>query len=149
MDQCCPRGNRPAHSTVAKASSTRNPRDDHIKEPQPQASAPTPRSSSLVRSSATSNQKARKETKKLWHLDQQLKDSNSSPARSSETSDKKSRRENKEQRRQDIKQGRNSETPATGGVRKNLNHSNCFNCGEEYHYATKCSEPRKDAASNN
>ena len=72
MDQRCPRGNRPAHSTVAKsqASSTRNPRDDSVKKPSPPL-APIPSNSLPVRSSETSDKKAWREKKKHQHLDQQ------------------------------------------------------------------------------
>ena len=72
MDQRCPRGNRPAHSTVAKsqASSTRDPRDDPVEKPPP-PSAPKPSNSSPAGSSETSDKKARREKKKHRRLDQQ------------------------------------------------------------------------------
>ena len=72
MDQRCPRGNRLAHSTVAKsqASSTRDPCDDPIEKPPP-PSAPKSSNSSPAESSEISDKKAWREKKKHRRLDQQ------------------------------------------------------------------------------
>ena len=72
MDQRCPRGNRPTHSTLAKsqASSTRDSRDDPVKKPPP-SSAPKPSNSLPAGSNETSDKKARREKKKYRCLDQQ------------------------------------------------------------------------------
>ena len=77
MDQCCPRGNRPAHAIVTKshASSARDPRD----EPSEKAQYKPPHSSRphFLRSKngETSDRKARKEKKKHRRQEQARKDS--------------------------------------------------------------------------
>ena len=124
MDQRCPRGNRPAHSTVAKsqASSTRDPRDDPVEKPPP-PSAPKPSNSSPAGSSETSDKKAWREKKKHRRLDQQW-----------------------DQGRKDT-----SFTPATGansGTRKDMSQITCFNCNKKGHYSRNCSEPRKNVSKN-
>ena len=85
IDQHYLRGNRPAHSTVAKlqASSTQDPRDNLVEKPLP-FSAPKPSNSLPAGSSKTSDKKVWREKKKHWYLNQQQdkgqKDTSSTPA---------------------------------------------------------------------
>ena len=124
MDQRCPRGNRPAYSTVAKsqAPSTRASRDDPV-EKLPPPSALKPSNSLPAGSSETSDKKARREKKKHRRLDQQ-----------------------RDQGRKDT-----SSTPATGansGTRKDMSQITYFNCNKKGHYSRNYSEPRKDVSKN-
>ena len=136
MDQRCPRGNRPVHTTVAKfqASATRDPRD----EP-----------------SATRDEPSEKvQNPKLFHSHSSR--SHSSRSEDGETSDKEARKEQKKQRRLDHERARkdSGSTPATGvnasgtsgGARKDLSQVTYYNCNEKGHYSRNCSESERDAS---
>ena len=77
----------------------------------------------------------------------------SSRSKNSETSEKSFRKEKKKQRRLDHKQARKDSTSdagvhtsnVTSMARKDLSHITCFNCNKKGHYATKCSELRKNS----
>ena len=71
IDQCYLRGNRLAHSTVAKlqASSTWDPRNYSVEKPSPPL-APKLSNSSPTESSENSDKKTRREKKKYRRLDQ-------------------------------------------------------------------------------
>ena len=130
MDQHCLRGNRPAHTTVAKpqALATQDPRDELSEKVQAQDKPPRSSHPHSLRS------------------------------KNGKTSDKEARKEKKKQRRLDHERARkDSGTPATGvhapnaastpgGARKDLNQITCYNCNEKGHYSRNCSEPRRDAS---
>ena len=127
MDQRCPRGNRPAHITMAKsqASATWDPRDDPSEKTQTQASS----------------------TWDPWDEPSekaQYKPTHSSRSENGETSGRKARKEKKKHRRQ--KQARKDPTPATSRARKDLSHITCFNRDQKGHYATKCPEPKRETS---
>lgn len=122
MDQRCPHGNRPSHSTLAKSQTfTRDFRDDPIKKPE--APAPKPPNSSRSESSKTFDKKAQKKKKKQRRLDlkQEWKDSSSTPPI-----------------------GANN----CSGTSKDLTKIICFNCKKKRHYSRNCSTPEKNASKN-
>ena len=111
MDQRCPRGNRPAYSTMARSQATSTQdlrgRDGSVEKPEP---APMSPNSLPAGSSEISNKKSWKEKKKQQRLDQL-----------------------REQARKDSTPGTDVNTPRMpSGARtlKDLSHITCFNCGE-------------------
>ena len=122
MDQRCPQGNRPAHTTVAKssASATWDPQDEPSEKVPTQYNPPHFSHPHSSRSENCPDRKARKEKKK------------------------KHRRE-QAQRGSIFTSATNVNVASTnGGARRELNQVTCYSCLKKGHYTDKCTEPNKD-----
>ena len=130
MDQRCPRGNCPAHTTAAKSqASTSFARDPQTEPSTEKALAPDkPPYYSRTKHGKSSDKKVRKEKKK-------------------------------KQRHRDAEQAGKDSTPATGinassttagrtSHRKDLSLITCYNCNKKGHYAFQYTEPKKDSSKN-
>ena len=131
MDQLCPRGNRPAHTTVAKSQASASSAQDPRTEPS---------------------------TGKALVPD---KPPPSSRAEHGEISDKKAqKKKKKKQRWRDTEQAGKDSTPATDinassiAAGRTSSHCKdpslmiCYNCNKEGYYASLCIEPKKDSSKN-
>ena len=123
MDQRCPRGNRPSHTTTAKsqASATK----DHRDKPSDKHKASDKPSRSLRSEiGEVSNKKDWKEKKKKYRRDQARKSSGSNSAT-----------------------GVNTTNVNHGWGSQDLSQITYYNCNKRGHYANKCKEPwKKNAA---
>ena len=131
MDQRCPQGNRPTHTTVAKfpASATWDPRDNP---------SPTQASSTWDLQDEPSEK-----VPTQYNLPHFLH-AHSSRSENGKVSDRKARKEKKKRHRREQARRGSISISATDVNRRELSQVTCYRCLRKGHYADKCTKPNKD-----
>ena len=132
LDQPCHRGNRPVHTSAAKAQA-QSVKDSRVEEPKVRApESSTPRSSNSE-PSAKARREKKKERRRYDQRQRQQEGSTPATGVNAAKLGEANKKKNNDQNRN-----------CSGGATRDLSQVKCYNCQKLGHFANKCPEPSKN-----